>query len=355
MGHLNIVTEDTLENIFEDGCISVRANLGKQYYKTIADIFSDILTLREDDYIFPWITSTSQGAGFQYIFKVKGPPVYIYDDPYPIKVPLKKDGFKYDFLPESKAVNLWRKKLLWNIIGKKSLGRGKGITHQTQFEDEELIKMMENNSSNRKTIKLDDFSYGEGQEITIDPAQNGKAFKEILQYDEKNRISKIDIQKMKWTNKNGEFRVEKGLEAWMTENIGKAPAREFKEIALEKDMDIAWFGNYLPFGVQGGNIDLVIIQSSDEKYLVKVIELKVGSLSNNDYLGASAQAREYSKYIKKALNAYEIDVVTVEPIVLSAYHDPRGRITEDCSNLAKWVMYKIIDEGEVKFKIYDPT
>ena len=352
MGHLNIVNDETLEDIFENGCISIGANLGIRYIKTTADLFSDALTVRKGDWFFPWITGN--GAGFQYAFKASDTAFFAKGDPYPIKIPLEPNGIKFDFLPESKAVDLWRKKLLWNLIGKKSLGRGKGITHQTHMEDEALLSLLKNESNSEKKINIEKANFSNYERITINPSQRTNNISHIMDLPEDERLSNIDLSDIKWAKDNGQFIKEKALEAWFSENIDKDYTNSFKNLAFKKDWEIIWFGNYLPFGVQGGNIDFVVIQSNDFQKIINVIELKVRGQSNNEFLGAAEQANNYSKYIEKALNAYEVKKTTINPIVLTADHSPRGSISKDKENIPKWVMYNIKENGDLNFKLYDP-
>lgn len=127
VGHLNIVNNDTIIDILETGYISTNGVLKSRTIKTISDLFSDVLATRKGDFVFPWIIKGKDNnqIGFRYILKIAGPPIYVFGDEYPIKIPIEDIVISYPIaLEESDALDLFRIELLWNAIGKKSLGRG---------------------------------------------------------------------------------------------------------------------------------------------------------------------------------------------------------------------------------------
>ena len=152
MGHLCIVNNETIENVIKTGYISTKGDLGKLPIKTISDLFADVLAMRKDDLVFPWVIKGDDNSniGFRYMMRVSGQPIYVKGEEYPIKVPIKDIYEFQNALPETMALNLFGSKLLWNAIGKKSLGRGRSITHQTLFEDKLLLYLMKKfNSGNQ--------------------------------------------------------------------------------------------------------------------------------------------------------------------------------------------------------------
>ncbi|MGV8016882.1 MAG: hypothetical protein AB2L26_01690 [Ignavibacteria bacterium] len=150
MGHLYIVSLETLD--LNNPYISVVGSIGKVdsssrplIEKTVADILSDAFCTRIGDYVFPWITKgrKTPNIGFKFYFKVTGAPIFVEKDNFPIKIPISTDYFEASSaISEIEALDLFRKDILWNAIGKKSLGRGKSITHQTPQEDKLLIRLL---------------------------------------------------------------------------------------------------------------------------------------------------------------------------------------------------------------------
>jgi len=358
MGHLAIVNQETIKKVIEEGCISTRGDLKDKWIKTTADLFSDVLATRKGDFIFPWIIKNRdtknedpKRLGFKYVFKVAGSPVFIEGDEYPIKIPLEKEGIEYEIpLSEAEALDLWSTELLWNAIGKKSLGRGRSLTHQTPMEDLRMINMLEkkNNGSSTK-IELKKFSTS-GLKISINPSQykwDDNFFKKLMKYPIRERISHLDIKRIPW-RRNNLFIVEKVLEAWFMENIDKNKEIENKIIGKEK---IEWFGNYLPFGVQGSNIDIIVIQmgNNDEK-IIKIIELKMKGLNENEFKEAARQAVEYSFFIRDAFNAFKIPV-KLETIVISGKSNVDKIKSITIKGVKpKWFTYDLNDEGNISFE-----
>lgn len=356
MGHLPIVTQKTVEDAINEGYSSTRGNLKKQRVKTTADIFSDVLATRKGDLIFPWIVAGHGGAniGFKYVFKVAGNPIFVKGSDYPVKIPLERTALEYDTpLTEPKALTLWNRKLLWNAIGKKSLGRGRSLTHQTPWEDDKLMALLEEmNEKNPKEIKLKKTALN-GVPLHIDPSQdswNPNLKKLLDSLSENERLSNLDLSGVPWRSGN-RFRVEKALEAWVTENLDGELGKALRELSLWSGKKIEWFGNYLPFGVQGSNMDVVVVQDDKDRKMVTVIELKVGPLSRTGFKEAVKQVRGYCEFIERALKAFDISSI-VKGSVISAVSNPR----DGALNLQKerfdvnWVGYSIDPDGTVHFK-----
>ena len=93
MGHLNIVTQETFNEIINEGHISTRGDLKDEgkWIKTTSDLFSDALAMRKGDLVFPWIIKSNGGKniGFKYVFRVSGKPIFVNGEKYPIKIPLE--------------------------------------------------------------------------------------------------------------------------------------------------------------------------------------------------------------------------------------------------------------------------
>jgi hypothetical protein len=365
MGHLAIVNQKTIKYVISEGCISTTGTLGKNMIKTVSDIFADALATRPGDFVFPWIISdksnkkdkSNKNIGFKYIFRVKGPPVLVNGDPYPVKVPLQDVGYEFEIpLSEPEALDLWTNKLLWNAIGKKSLGRGRSLTHQLPMEDERLLELLKaKNSNNPKQIKL-----GENQEqiqgvvpISINPQQgswNPSTLQQDIQNKEpKERISYLKLDGLPWRNGHL-FHFEKTLEAWIMENIGKSSGKDLDDKVLVNGLPLEWFGNYLPFGVAGGNIDVVILQSNGTGKICTVIELKVASLNQKEYLKAANQVINYAHFIQRAFNSYNIEA-EMNPVVLCGRTSRAIGYLPFKSNGIKveLITYSIDNNGQVDF------
>ena len=352
MGHIPIVNQDTIQKVITEGCISTRGNLKDYKVKTIADLFADALTTRVGDLVFPWIIGSKNkpNIGFKYVFKVADKPYFVHGDDYPIKIPLQVEGQEYATpLSEAEALELWDGKLLWNIIGKKSLGRGRSLSHQTKMEDSRLIEMLKNKNNNRQpaTIRLGAYSSG-GVPITINQSQTGSpTFETTLnQFQEKDRLKNVNLNNIPW-RKGSAFVEEKVLEAWLMENIDKTSCNGLREIIMPVRLHIDWFGNYLPYGVQGSNIDVVISHLNGSRD-VSVIELKVGKLSSKEIIKTYNQVKAYAVFIEKAFKAFGVEVNT-NPIIISNKNLTR-RDNQTWRELdITSIVYQIQSNGTVSF------
>jgi len=316
MGHLSIVNLETLKNILETGYVSTKGTLklndnkSHTIEKTIADLFSDVLAMRINDKIYPWIVKGKKqltpNIGFKYRFKVSGSPIFVQNEKYPIKVPVESKYLEYEKeVSEAKALDIFREEKLWNAIGKKSLRKGRSITHQTPCEDnilEELLGNFQQKFLHKKHLQ--------GKKISIDLTQTRDKLQNFIKdLKEKSKNSKndkkevllqqINIEDIQWV-KNSEFLVEKALEAWIMENIDKNN-NNLSEY-FPRDTQLIWFGNYLPFGVLGENIDIVLIHTNTKKVISStIIELKKGKLSKKSIEEAIEQVKKYALFIQKAL------------------------------------------------------
>lgn len=353
MGHLPIVNQTTVTDMIRNGYISTRGDLKERWEKTTADIFSDVLATRPGDLVFPWIIAGEgeKNVGFKHILKIAGPPIFVDGEKYPVKVPLSQEGWVFrDPLPEPVALDLWDSKLLWNAIGKKSLRRGRSLTHQTPMEDGRLSQLLSAaNVGGPTKISLGDRSY-RGTPITIDPRQGDwdeKLQRRLRELRVEDRLKSLHLGGMPW-RRGSSFIVEKALEAWIMENIDKEPGKRFRESVLYGDSKIEWFGNYLPFGVSGGNIDVVILQSSGSRKVATVIELKVAPLRVSDFRAVAQQVTMYREFMENAFKAYG-EVIESRGVVISGPPPvgPSAASEEDPD--VSWVAYSIDDSGKVHF------
>lgn len=345
MGHLAICNDATYQDIKNTGYISGTATLGKIQVKTFADVISSFLGIKQGDKIFTWKIhdkiNKTKGIGFNAVFICDGDPIFVPGEDYPIKIPVYKSYIEYpNPVSEEEALDLFGKQLLWNAIGKKSLGRPRSITCQTPMEDKYLLKLMRLKNKIRKPNKILNgrIDYPNAQCITIDPNQTNTNFLNVTS------IHFISIKSMPWKMGN-DFSYEKVLEAWFVENSKKSNINGFFEALGLANHRFEWIGNYLPFGVAGSNIDLVGIMSDGKKKTVIVIELKIGTLPYQKYVDATYQVSHYQDFVAKAFGSYKIDYPSIK-VVLSKR--PKEKNQGTIINGTMWIGYDITIE-EVTF------
>ena len=250
-------------------------------------------------------------------------------------------------------MDLFNAPILWNAIGKKSLGRGRSLTHQTPMEDEMLMELLKNkNPQGPRKIKLGK-CIKIGESISIEPKRDtwdSALRKNLEKLSPEERLSHIKLSGMPW-RKAHFFITEKTLEAWLMENIDKKETDDFGELAFEDDWPITWFANYLPFGVQGSNMDVIVLQEKDNKKIANIIELKVSPLNKKSYEEAARQAIDYALFVKDAFKAFGLHV-KLNVLVLSGSSQCPPLISSRVERKGLscgWVTYKIKNNGDVIF------
>lgn len=362
MGHLAIVNSLTIQQINDtDPYISIGGQLKKFPYKTISDLFADALLVRDGDLIFTWMidSTSSAGQGFDRYFIANGDVMFDPSSTYPIKVGIK-DGYKFDnALSEEQALDLFGTHLLWNAIGKKSLGRGRSLSHQTIDEDKYLLDLLKNINKNAPQKIVFAPKYNPNyQKISINNFSQYNSNQANLQH-----INLLHLHNTIW-NDGDKFLYEKTLEAYLCENIDKrilgsnGQVTDLLELLGYVGYHIVWAGNYLPYGVAGKNIDLVCEIAKNNNIndrRVLVIELKVNDSSLPHYTDiANLQLPDYVDFIKKAFESYRRLGVIVEPVAIT--HLPRQKTQiqhirqTSLINSTKWIGYSITQANQVVFE-----
>jgi hypothetical protein len=348
MGHLAICNDQTVTEIITTGYISGKCSVGEHQVKTVADIMSSFLCIKEGDYIFPWIIHNGdvKGIGFKYVFICAGNPIYVQGEPYPFKIPVRQEFYSYTIpLSENEALDLFRNKLLWNAIGKKSLGRPRSITSQTPDEDALILQLLNDKNPNGRTINqratLLSMNYANAVPLSINHNQSNAAFQNVVS------INDIVIGNLPFRN-GGHFKVEKVLEAWFLQEANSNNLDGFLNSLGFNDYQFEWVGNYMPFGVSGSNIDVVAIISNGNHKIVLVIELKHGKKSLNEYKYAANEVAVNSEFIERAFASFDRDYEVVK-VVLTG--NGRGRGVPVRINNVHWIAYEYNDLNEIIFVV----
>jgi hypothetical protein len=346
MGHLAICNDQTVTEIITTGYISGKCSVGDHQVKTVADIMSSFLCIKEGDYIFPWIIHNGdvRGIGFKYVFICAGSPIYVQGELYPFKIPVRQEFYSYNTpLSENEALDLFRNRLLWNAIGKKSLGRPRSITSQTPDEDELLITLLNQKNPAGRNINQLAFelpvNYPTSVPLQINHNQTNAAFINVSSIDD------IVIGNLPF--RNGEhFKVEKVLEAWFLQEANNNNLNSFLNSLGFINYEFEWVGNYMPFGVSGSNIDVVAIITNKVIKVVLVIELKHERKSIKQYLFAADEVSVNAEFIKRAFASFDKHYEVVK-VVLTGHGNVRGTPTK--INNVHWIAYEYNDLDEINF------
>ena len=342
MGHLAIVNASTIQRITDQHpYVSIGGTLQKYPCKTISDLFADALTVREGDLIFTWMVDVdgTPGIGFDRYYIANGSVVFDSSDPdYPIKIGVREGYLYNNAVPEEKALDLFCPYLLWNAIGKKSLGRGRSLSHQTIDEDEQLLNLLSqvNRGANPRRILPAPVYNNAFIPITIN------SFGPVQNYIVRpgTQLNTISINNITWNNRNL-FLYEKTLEAFLCENLD-SPTLSFCSLLGHPHHHIKWLGNYLPYGVAGKNIDLVCEMVNNNASIIVVIELKRDPETYNGYKKIiDEQLISYTQFIGDAFRSYRGSVFSIEQVVLT--HSPTKSLASGTAQYknTKWIGYDI--------------
>ena len=323
MGHLPIVSESSLEDMIKKGAVLVKVPRADcRPSQKWADILADALCIRKGDPVFPWVVKSKQ-TGFSYQFKASD-SAYLVDEPgYHIGIPVEPvyqqrhshltEGTALDFFPKSPGDGI-----LWNAIGKKSLRRGRAITHQTPQEDILMLRMLGALTECRRPSS--------GQDLV--PCVTSFVSRSGVEVSAKGKITSLELHSDKWTE-DGHFRWEKALEASLVSVLGTKEQEGFMEALGMPKAKVLWFANYLTYGVQGGSIDLLLLVRDGGVNKALVIELKKGGLAPKPFRKAVAQVRAYSLYVEKAFRSFGEKIDTVPVVVSGLRNRPQQPLPAD--------------------------
>lgn len=248
MYHLIIGSSEAIEKVKSEGVFRVKKHdkTKKQQAKTFWDIKADLYCVKKGDGIIIYDTDKQRYRGefvvtkecFYYELGEDGQ-----EDTLCLGISAKnlyKDG-----VGERELLNMHDQSLLRfpNVFYKKALGRGKVCTHL--YRDEfDLIVSLINQTNSDKTTYTNEIPVSEG--LLSVPSCDAVQF-------------------------------EKVLEAFLAYNL-RIENVDIKVAIMGENLDIEYFGNYIPISIQGHNIDLMI----ETKLRYYVVELKRDKLKNEN-------------------------------------------------------------------------
>ena len=389
-----MVTRKTLQTQIKFGFLATgvmrereEGFLGKEWYKTVWDLLSDILSLRSGMKALFWIYEEEYGESFFGTYSVKAFSDHFTTFFHP-KTIGNVSGINYPFRALIEPDNVWKmvvpsdlifsdpkfSQFLWTIASKKSLGRGKSLVTLPPIGSKimaEAAKAVEN------YVEKNEFWTKE--EVTIDlPIEteeypkdeslvelSDRWFSQVLEENDANNnpnlVKKIprspgELDIFKLPSKRGnEVLVEKVLEAWLSLNADR-------DLNLKKMLelkDLVWFSNYIPCTVSGANADFLLLGKSPDGLKLCILELKKGIVRKNELVTALQELRRYS-YIFSTLidlNLSRTDLhqkINVQPILVAK--DIKGNISANVlnkfrhtiGNVPMLLKYDILD-GKIEF------
>lgn len=371
-GRLLVVDEDSLRDVKENKIWGPRIpQLGGNWDITIIDIISDMMNLHIGDYVVLWKTKNSiiDSSEFYGVYRVISKPyidIEVREDicndksPVPFKIKIE-EAYRfnnpiqeYDFIND---INI--KNDIWTIIGKKVKGKARASIPITDEIVQLFIKKFIDINSDwsyvdftnevvipREKILHIDLS----KSLDKDTSKLSKKEKNQKKINEANIFKKTyNMDLIKFTSEDGkDIRCEKVLEGVFNQYINDKLTGSILENPIDKiiynNSNIKWYFNYLPYGLEGTEIDYMMALSADGVNIstILVLEFMKGCLD----LDHIKRAFIYSKWVNTALCD---NSRLAEPIVISNKTPKGDKLEEIVKNIN---IYKV-KYGINKFRLFN--
>ncbi len=368
--YLAMVTPQTLSIHTNSKFLATGANeLGEKWVKTLWDLLSDILSLRQGDlvYFLRYQSERREAESILGQWEVSGSALFDERnwcstlENYVFRVKLEENKKWGYYLPTDYIFSQPRDfGYLWSLGGKKALGRGKSLTSLPAGAEKALDNLLERfeKEEDWKKEKFDDSFQGRKAEEYREGEKSLRLdedwFFGLFENEQNNNPTKPTkltsdvIESLPVANSENLLIFEKVLEAWFSMFIDKDPLKSFwEDLGLDQDK-ILWFSNYLPLTVSGKNADFVILLDDGEEngtvnYNLVVIELKRDYLYGKRGYPSSTlkeginEVERYSRILKNLFRGNlqllfadpEVDIkVNVKKVVVGAKNPNTNKIKQ---------------------------
>lgn len=368
-GRLLVVDDESLKIIKENKIWGPRIpELGENWDITIIDIVSDMLNFQIGDYVILWKTKSCviDSSEFYGVYRVISKPyidtqVLNSKDENPILMtPFKiqlEEAYKfdnpiqeYDFIND---INI--KNDIWTIVGKKVKGKARASTPITEEIIQLFIKkFIDINNNWIYTAFTKEVSIPSDKLLFIDLSKKLLKPDNNLTIEQKkqNKINQAKIFKDTYnmdlvklvTYDGSDLRCEKVLEGILNQHISNKSTRGIKDNKdnivdklINKNESIKWYFNYLPYGLEGTEIDYMISLTVDgvNTSRILVLEFMKGTI-DEDHI---ERAFLYSKWVNTALCD---NSKLTEPIVISHKIPKKQKLD---------YIYEVINKCKAKYDI----
>lgn len=355
MAHVSTVNQRTLPPAINQGFAATTGSMGSRWYKTIADIFADVLSTRPDDRLFFQLTDQSVGSssnleeylshvnfknqppfsstsnGFTGIVEIEGRPFF---DPtrigteanvpasVPVRIPLNCERYLPRPVTEERAFTYETESAeLWNPKYKKALQESKSLTSLTPEERNQLATLVHRNNNRGYGVNQEAYAGDRASEISINDRLDQQKGDGTVRTSPPSSIEDLSLDEIPIAS-GSRFRVEKTLEAWLMEMIDSDHG-DIRRVFGPRD-ELTWFTNYVPYGISGKNMDGLAFHERDGiRYKISTIELKRGEASKS----AVKQVLGYARWVTSYLADGNEQVV--QPVLIAhQFTDPAVEAAE---------------------------
>ena len=267
---LFVVNEETLAKAIDEGIASLFMPelSGLLWGKTVADLMADMLQIEIGDYIFFWETKGANNKNrIHGVYRAISKPYYACsdaNDTAPWKIKIEK---AFDFqkpIDEYDVLNNYHiKNDLWTIVGKKVAQKPRGTTPLSPKESEFLITLLAGLNPDAAFIPWDSArTIDVSNPLTIDYSSRGANHRP-------SSLSAFDPNQMNFFKENGNVIYEKVLETIFNKEMTNKNTSFFAPFGIDPSK-VIWYSNYLPYSLEGSEIDYLIIESEDGIHSSKV-------------------------------------------------------------------------------------
>lgn len=355
-GRLLIVDDETLKVVENDliwGAKIPKLAEDKMWQKTITDIVGDMLNICPGDYVILWKRATKlEESVFIGVYRVISVP-YIDITPlrfeadkgiqitnYPYRVSLEiaynfiNNITEYSFIND---INI--KNDIWTVIGKKVKGNSRASIPITNEIISIFIKKFINNNNEWSFNEVNTERYNINSEnaIVLDLSNKYYTDSTINSLDASMLLEKYlnsySLDYIPIVDINGEkCKYELGLYAIFNQEIRKRilnnNVTSILNNIIDENENIEWYANYLPYGLEGKEIDYMISTSIDGVNTSKIILIEfMKDKLDKDHID---RAILYSNWVNKVICK---DSNLVETILISNKVDLN--LKEYCNDLKK--------------------
>lgn len=316
---LFVVNDETFNEAITTGIASIKVpNLdGTKWLSTISSIMADMLQISIGDYLFFWKTkNVSSKSAIYGVYRAISKPYYECTSPSddsPFKIHIEE---VYNFrnpISEYEVLNCpYLKSSPWTIIGKKVAGKPRGTSPLSIDERNALITLL----INRNPF----YTYN-----PFDPSR-------VINVSEPLKISYFNIgdnlipaslmsfnpNNLNYFKNNYDVYYEKILETIFNQEMSLRNSVFFTQLGIDVSK-VIWYSNYLPYSIDGMEIDYLVIESDDNisETRIKLIEFMKDKI-DKDHINRSLI---YTKWLNEKM---ALGCNIVEPIL----------ICKKCENIA---------------------
>lgn len=280
----------------------------KQFVQSTDSMLADFLQLSLGDYVFFWCEKKkqSQSSSITGVYRIISKPYFHFDssdDLFPFKVRIEEAFVFEKPVNEYEVLNSpFINNALWNIVGKKISGKGRGSIQLTPRECESLLQLLIKNNPNYTFIPEDSNRFDQTQSqatLSVDYTKKGEKLNPPLV----NHIHEYNMNSFVHFDKKGKLHFEKSYEAIFNFEINRKNGQFLKQIGIDDCDDIVWFGNYLPYSLDSTEMDYLIFTSRDKINITGayVLEFKRDNLPLPDKDTHFRRSLQYSKWVDENL------------------------------------------------------